>query len=311
MRRLVIGVGNPDRGDDAAGREVARRLAARGSASLEARECGGDATALLTAWAGARDVVVVDACRGAGPVGSVHSFGPDDALRLATLRHASTHSLGVAAAVGLARALGALPERLVIHAIEAGSCGHGEGLSPEVERAVERVVAEIDCPDAVLVIAWGNPLREDDGVAWHVAEALQALRPRPGLPALRISRAHSLAPELSECLGQAHGVVFVDARRDGSPGEVRCEATLPSAGSNPLAHSLSPQALLLMAERLYGRAPRAVLLGVTGARFGMGETLSPPVRRALPRAVRAVIRQARLWAQETEPTGPLPAPSQR
>lgn len=147
MRRLVIGVGNPDRGDDAAGREVARRIAARGHGSLDARECGGDATSLMDAWAGARDVVLVDACRGAGPVGSVHSFGPDDALRLATLRHASTHSLGVAAAVGLARALGALPERLLIHAIEAGGCDPGAPLSPEVERAVERVAALVEQDD--------------------------------------------------------------------------------------------------------------------------------------------------------------------
>ena len=39
----------------------------------------------------------------------------------------------------------------------------------------------LDCSDAVLVIAWGNPLREDDAVAWHVLEGLRSLKPRPGL----------------------------------------------------------------------------------------------------------------------------------
>ena len=115
----------------------------------------------------------------------------------------------------------------------------------------------VDCPEAVLVIAWGNPLREDDGVAWHVLEGLRGLPPRPWLPALHLRHAHQLTPEMAECISRAAGVVFVDARRDGAPGEVRCEPVAPAAGSNPLAHSVSPQTLLLYAERLYGRAPQA------------------------------------------------------
>ncbi len=60
---------------------------------------------------------------------------------------------------------------------------------------------------------------------------------------------------------------------------------LTPAGSNPLAYSLSPPALLLFAEQLYGRAPKAVVLSIAGERFGIGEALSPVVRRALPRAI--------------------------
>ena len=153
----------------------------------------------------------------------------------------------------------------------------------------------VDCPDSVLVIAWGNPLREDDAVAWHVLEALRTLRPRPSLPALHLRHAHQLTPEMAECVSRAAGVVFVDARRDGTPGEVRCEDVAPGAGSNPLAHSLSPQALLLYAEQLYGRAPKAVVLSIAGQRFGMGEALSPVVRRAIPTAMRVVLRQAKAW----------------
>ena len=153
----------------------------------------------------------------------------------------------------------------------------------------------------MLVIAWGNPLREDDTVAWHVLEGLRTLRPRPGLPALHLRHAHQLTPEMAECVSRAQGVVFVDARRDGTPGEVRCEEIEPSAGRNPLAHSLSPQALLLYAEQLCGRAPRAVVLTIAGERFGTGEALSPAVRRAVPRAMRAVLRQAKAWAAAPVP----------
>jgi len=139
--RLLIGVGNPDRGDDGAGRAVARRLMGRDDCAFEVRESSGEATALINAWTGFDDVVLVDACRGAGPPGSVHRIAPDDAERIGTLQHASTHSLGVAAAIGLARALGALPSRLVIYTIEAGHSREGEGLSPEADHAVHEVVA--------------------------------------------------------------------------------------------------------------------------------------------------------------------------
>jgi hydrogenase maturation protease len=137
----VIGVGNPDGGDDGAGRAVARRLASRNDCGLVVRECSGEATSLMSAWTGFDDVVVVDACQGAGPPGSVHRFAADQAARVATLQHASTHSLGVAAAIGLARALGSLPVRLVIYAIEARHAREGAGLSPEVDRGVQQVVA--------------------------------------------------------------------------------------------------------------------------------------------------------------------------
>jgi hydrogenase maturation protease len=151
--RLVIGVGNPDAGDDAAGRLVARRLAQRNGCAAGAptpvlRECEGEATALMEAWTGFDDVAVVDACQDAGAPGRIHVVGPGDSGRLALLRpggHASarrsSHGLGVAEAVALAGAIGTLPARLVIYAIEGRHFAAGNALSPEVDHAVDEVVA--------------------------------------------------------------------------------------------------------------------------------------------------------------------------
>lgn len=139
--RLVIGIGNPDRGDDGAGRAVARRLRDLNPPGLEVLESDGEGTSLVCAWEGAHDVVLVDACRGAGAPGSVHRIELGQAERLDALSHASTHSFGVAGAVGLARALGRLPRRLIIYAIEGLRFGQGEGLSPHVSQAVAEVVA--------------------------------------------------------------------------------------------------------------------------------------------------------------------------
>jgi hydrogenase maturation protease len=146
--RLVIGVGNPDSGDDSAGRLVARRLADRNACAPEPglviRECSGEATALMDAWTGFDDVVLVDACNGAGEPGSIHRFAARDVERLAALeprQRGSTHGLGPSAALALSRALGTQPCRLVIYAIEGRRFRAGEPLSPGVDHSIDELVA--------------------------------------------------------------------------------------------------------------------------------------------------------------------------
>jgi hydrogenase maturation protease len=55
----------------------------------------------------------------------------------------STHALGVAEAVGLARALGCLPGRLIAYAVEGENFAPGAGVSPAVAAAVEEVATRV------------------------------------------------------------------------------------------------------------------------------------------------------------------------
>lgn len=140
---LVIGIGNPWRHDDAAGVELARRLAAAAPESVTVREQEGEPVALVDAWEGAEAAVIVDAVSSGAPPGTVHRFdavsGP---LPARTFAH-STHALGLAEAIELGRALGRLPERLAVYGIEGERFDAGAGLSPAVERAVDRLCAEL------------------------------------------------------------------------------------------------------------------------------------------------------------------------
>ncbi len=98
----------------------------------------------MDAWTGFDDVVLVDACRGAGTPGSIHRFTVASLERLSRVeprRYESTHGLGVAAALALASALGRLPSGLVIYAIEAGHLRHGRRLSRPVAGAVRELMA--------------------------------------------------------------------------------------------------------------------------------------------------------------------------
>jgi hydrogenase maturation protease len=139
MRRLVIGIGNPDRGDDAAGIEVARRLR-----STESSQLVNGSFELMDIWAEADEVIVVDAARSGAPPGTIHSIMADREPVPVGLLSTSTHSVGVAETVELARSLGRLPSRLLIYGIEVAEVGLGEGLSREVKRAVDQLVKVID-----------------------------------------------------------------------------------------------------------------------------------------------------------------------
>jgi hydrogenase maturation protease len=91
---------------------------------------------LMDIWAEADEVIVVDAARSGAPAGTIHSIMADkEPVPVGLLT--STHSVGVAETVELARSLGCLPSRLLIYGFEVAEVGLGEGLSAEVERAVE------------------------------------------------------------------------------------------------------------------------------------------------------------------------------
>jgi hydrogenase maturation protease len=139
---LVIGIGNPDRGDDAAGLAVARMVLAAAPADTAVIELGGEQLALLDAWDGDSDVYVVDAVCSGGAAGSVYRF--DAAIPLGgDFSHRGTHLFSLADVIELARALHRLPARLTGFGIEGAGFELGAPLSPEAETAVRTVAEQI------------------------------------------------------------------------------------------------------------------------------------------------------------------------
>jgi hydrogenase maturation protease len=144
---VVIGVGNPDRGDDAAGLAVARQLrdgivAVRG---LDPRivEHGGEATALVLEMDGVERVFLIDACVSGVLPGTIHRFDVSSTAMPVFASGLSTHGFGPAAAVELARALGRLPRQCIVYAIEGASFETGALLSPRVAAAVAEVARHL------------------------------------------------------------------------------------------------------------------------------------------------------------------------
>lgn len=139
----LIGIGNRFRHDDAAGLEVARRLRLARPSGVEVSEQGGEPASLLEAWFGVDEALVVDAVSSGADPGTLHRFEYPGEPLPAGMFTASTHALGLAEAVELARELDRLPRRLVVYGIEGRSFEQGEGLTPAVRDTVARLVTEL------------------------------------------------------------------------------------------------------------------------------------------------------------------------
>jgi hydrogenase maturation protease len=142
-RTVVVGVGEPYRRDDGCGPRVVRALRGRLRPGIDLVERVAETTALIDLWDGAGLVVVVDAMRSDAPVGSVVRWEGEELAHVTAERTTSSHGLSVRDAYELGRALGRVPQRLVLYLIEAGELGPGDTLSPAVAGAVARTAEEV------------------------------------------------------------------------------------------------------------------------------------------------------------------------
>lgn len=150
-----------------------------------------------------------------------------------------------------------------------------------------------------LVIGYGNPSRRDDGVGWHVVNGLRRRWGQPALPPLADGWEdlggqrdtlflQQLTPELAATVADYDLVVFVDASLRPGQEPVRVGPVVPRYRLAAISHHLDPSTLLALSERLYGRAPRGLLVSIRGHDFDFGEQLSPETAAAVPLGVERV-----------------------
>lgn len=159
---LVVGLGHPDRGDDAVGVVVAREVGRVAGPAVEVLEHE-DPTDLVLLWEGRDRVVLVDAVSSGGTVapGTVHVLRtgagrpPIPSEEWARTGRGGTHAFGLAAAVELARALGRLPADVTVVGVEAGGLEHGAPLTPTVASAIP--TAALAVLDVVAADGTGGP----------------------------------------------------------------------------------------------------------------------------------------------------------
>lgn len=145
-RIVVIGVGNRFRRDDGFGPLLLDLVARRMPSGVEIAESDGEPARLIDMWAGADLAVVLESVRsGAAPGTLVDIDASDHFAATSRARTVGSHSLGIADAVALGRAMGRTPRRLRVVGVEPADLDYGEGLS--------------DCVSASLIPATHRVLR--------------------------------------------------------------------------------------------------------------------------------------------------------
>jgi len=140
---LLIGVGQPDRGDDALGLVALVRLAeilpACPVVPRPVVQCvahHGEGLGLIALWEGRGQVVLLDAMDAGQPPGTLLRLTPNSGSKMAKAFRASSHTFGVAEAVEMARVLDRLPESLVLLGLQGACWDLGAPLSDPVAAAL-------------------------------------------------------------------------------------------------------------------------------------------------------------------------------
>ncbi|MFO7741406.1 MAG: hydrogenase maturation protease [Anaerolineae bacterium] len=145
---LVLGLGNPLRGDDGVGPRVIAELEDHGlPEGIETLDAGTGGLDLLHVMEDHERIVIVDAAEIGKESGQFVRFTPDEVLLVESGGRFSLHHAGLAEILALTRALNRPLPPVVMFGVQPEDIGWGQGLSPKVEAGlptlIDAVLAEI------------------------------------------------------------------------------------------------------------------------------------------------------------------------
>jgi hydrogenase maturation protease len=135
------------------------------------------------------------------------------------------------------------------------------------------------------VFGFGNPLRRDDGVGWHVADAV-----RRCWPAIIVRTAQQPVPEWAADLAELDIAYFVDASIRSHYLRIQHITAARHVGLVE-GHTLSPEMLVHLTLSVYGQPPDVYLLHVPAEDFAFGGEFSITASRGAASAIALLNRR--------------------
>ena len=133
----------------------------------------------------------------------------------------------------------------------------------------------------ILIIGYGNPGRQDDGLGPALAEAIE----QRNLTGVSVDSDYQLTVEHAEMASRHRVVVFADATCE-EDAPFRWSRLAPAdAAVRFTSHHLGPGDVLALTRDLFSAEPECYVLAMGGRDFGKFEAgLSPAAQRALDEA---------------------------
>ncbi len=140
----------------------------------------------------------------------------------------------------------------------------------------------------ILIIGYGNTLREDDGAGQIVAREIA----KQNYNNVKCLAVHQLTPELAEEISKASQVIFVDALiiSNGSESEQITVKPIkkPLLANISTGHVGYPRSLLSLTQALYSNVPPALSILIPAVNFEFGEQISPVTQQGIKEAIAAI-----------------------
>jgi hydrogenase maturation protease len=142
-KTLLIGVGNEYRSDDGVGLIVARKIYEKLIPSVTVKEESGEGAALMEAWQGFQNVIIVDAVSSGAMPGTIFRIDANKETVPIKFFHYSTHAFSVSEAIELARVMNVLPPKIVVYGIEGNNFAAGTTISLLIQQAAQKIIEQI------------------------------------------------------------------------------------------------------------------------------------------------------------------------
>lgn len=138
----------------------------------------------------------------------------------------------------------------------------------------------------ILLIGYGNPGRQDDGLGPALAELVEGLE----LPSVTVDSDYQLTVEHAEMAAHHKTVIFADAAMEGEEMFSWSQVVPTASGIRFTSHHLGPADVLALARDLFAAEPTGYLLAMRGRCFGEFESgLSAEAQSALQNAASFLI----------------------
>jgi hydrogenase maturation protease len=146
----------------------------------------------------------------------------------------------------------------------------------------------LDIPERILIYAYGNPGRQDDGLGNRFVEELGKWIDDKNIQGIEIESNYQLNIEDSVKVSEKDIVIFVDASNEDIE-DIFFSVVEPSEGRSEFTtHSASPAFVLALCIRLYDKHPKTYLLQIRGYEWEFKEGLSAKAEKNLQKALEFV-----------------------
>lgn len=140
---VIVGIGNPYRGDDAAGWAVIDGLMEKVGSGIKLVKLRGDIAELIDIFAQYKTVYLVDACRINASKGAWQRIDAQKQSIIEANPQTSTHGFSVSQAISLAKNLDQFPNKLILYLISGDNYTICDRVSSSVHKSIELVIKAI------------------------------------------------------------------------------------------------------------------------------------------------------------------------